>query len=220
MIKVMLSVVFIIFSFNIYAQKTGIEIGDIAPEIKLPNAKGDSISLSSFRGQVVLIDFWASWCGPCRKENPTVVNAYKNYKDKKFTIGKGFTVYGVSLDKTKENWEKGIADDGLIWTNVSDLQYWSSVAAKAYGVKGIPSNFLIDENGVIIAKNLRGETLELTLDKYIIKDPIQEFESALKQLNLEYNRLESSDQYANRKELKKLKKGIVSIEKTVDSLKK
>ena len=207
------------FSLNTFAQKTGTEIGDLAPEIKLPNPNGDSISLSSLRGQVVLIDFWASWCGPCRKENPHVVEAVNNYKDKNFSIGKGFTVYGVSLDKTKENWVKGIADDKLDWTNVSDLAHWACLPAKEYGVRGIPANFLIDKDGIIIAKNLRGDALPAMLEKYILKDPIQEFEAVLKSLILEYNRIADNEKYTGRKELKKLKKNIDSIQKTIEALK-
>lgn len=203
-----------------FAQKTGTEIGDIAPEIKLPTPDGDSVALSSLRGQVVLIDFWASWCGPCRKENPFVVAAYAKYKDSRFSIGKGFTIYSVSLDKTKENWVKGIADDKLTWTNVSDLMYWSCPSAKEYGVKGIPSNFLIDKDGVIVGKNLRGEKLEQALESYIVKDPAEEFEKKINDLILEYNKLIETEEYAGRKELKKIKKNIDSLEALVKSLRK
>jgi thiol-disulfide isomerase/thioredoxin len=202
-----------------YGQKTGIEIGDVAPDIKLPTPQGDTVSLYSLRGEIVLIDFWASWCGPCRRENPFVVRAYNEYKDKMFSSGEKFTVYSISLDKTKASWEKGIKDDKLVWTNVSDLAYWDCAPAKDYKVRGIPANFLIDGEGVIIAKNLRGEKLEAELAKIEIKDPVIEFEMALNELNLEYNRLSGSEKYADRKELKKIRKSINSLEKLVKQLK-
>ena len=110
------------------------------------------------RGKVVLIDFWASWCGPCRRENPNVVKLYEKYKDK------GFEIFSISLDKDKTAWIKAIKDDNLKWTNhVSDLKYWSSEAAKLYGVSSIPSTVLIDKEGRVIAKNLRGRDLELKM---------------------------------------------------------
>jgi len=136
-------------------------IGSMAPEISLPNPEGENISLSSLRGKVVLIDFWASWCRPCRVENPNIVAAYQKYKDK------GFTVFGVSLDRTKEAWVNAIKQDNLTWTHVSDLQFWNSVAAKDYGVSGIPFAVLIDEEGKIIGKNLRGKALTDKLEEVL-----------------------------------------------------
>ena len=133
--------------------------GSQAPEIDLPTPQGPKLALSSLRGKYVLIDFWASWCGPCRQENPNVVKAYNQFKDK----GKGFTIYSVSLDQDKGKWEKAIAADGLSWHHVSDLAGWSSVAGAAYGVKAIPQSFLLDPQGKIIAKNLRGEALAAKL---------------------------------------------------------
>lgn len=129
-------------------------VGQTAPDFTMNDTDGKPVSLSSFRGKYVLIDFWASWCGPCRQENPNVVKAYNEYKDKNFTI------LGVSLDKTKDDWEKAIKADHLAWNHVSDLQYWDNSAAKLYGVQAIPANFLIDPDGKIIAKDLRGEDLE------------------------------------------------------------
>jgi len=138
-------------------------VGQIAPEIALPNPKGDTVSLSSMRGKYVLVDFWAKWCGPCRRENPNVVKAYHKFKDK------GFDILGVSLDRTKEDWLQAIQQDGLVWTHVSDLKYFNSKAAADYNINAIPFSILVDPQGVIIAKNLRGPALEKKLEEVLGK---------------------------------------------------
>ncbi|MFA5971080.1 MAG: TlpA disulfide reductase family protein [Lentimicrobiaceae bacterium] len=130
-------------------------IGAAAPDISLTDPKGIERKLSSLKGKVVLVDFWASWCGPCRKENPNVVAIYGKYHDK------GFEVFSVSLDKDRDSWLAAIAKDNLIWPNhVSDLKYWKSAGAAAYGVTSIPFTILIDQKGKIVAKKLRGDELE------------------------------------------------------------
>lgn len=134
-------------------------IGVEAPDFTMNDAEGNPITLSSLRGKYVLVDFWASWCGPCRKENPNIVAAYNKYKDK------GFDILGVSLDRDKEAWLKGIEEDQLTWHHVSDLQYWQNEAARLYGVNSIPHSVLLDKEGKIIAKNLRGQDLEEKLNE-------------------------------------------------------
>lgn len=136
-------------------------VGKPAPEITLPDTEGQQVKLSSFRGKYVLVDFWASWCGPCRLENPNVVEAYDKFKNKNFTI------LGVSLDKSKAPWLKAIVDDKLNWTHISDLQWWSSVVVPLYNIQGIPYNVLIDPDGKVIAENLRGDELHQKLEEVL-----------------------------------------------------
>lgn len=132
-------------------------VGAVAPDIALSTPEGKVLKLSDLRGKVVLVDFWAAWCKPCRMENPNVVRMYQKYKSK------GFDVYGVSLDKDKESWVEAIKQDGLVWNHVSDLGYWNSAVVSQYEIKGIPLTYLLDKEGVIIGKNLRGQQLEQKL---------------------------------------------------------
>ena len=136
-------------------------VGKQAPEITLPDVNGKEVSLSSLKGKYVLVDFWASWCAPCRRENPNVVSAYNTYKDK------NFTVLGVSLDEKKEDWLQAIKDDGLTWTHISDLKGWQSVVVRTYMIQGIPTNVLLDTDGKIIARDLRGPELLSKLEQLL-----------------------------------------------------
>lgn len=144
------------------AQVIGLDVGDIAPEIDLPDAKGEKIALSSLRGTLVLVDFWASWCGPCTKEQPLLLKLHTAYPDK-------LSIYGVSMDTKKPLWTGAIAKGKLPWTNVSDLKYWQSPAVADYRLQSVPLNFLLDKNGIILAKNIHGKALEDKIKELVEK---------------------------------------------------
>jgi thiol-disulfide isomerase/thioredoxin len=151
--------------------ETGIHIGDRVPDIVLESPTGEKIPLSSLRGKVVLIDFWAAWCPPCRRDNPNLVRLYHQYKDKEFISGSGFAIYSVSLDRSKEDWTAAIEMDSLDWTShVSDLKGRQSPVIAEFEVRSIPFNTLIDGDGIILSVGLRGSHLEARLQE-LLKDP-------------------------------------------------
>ena len=151
------------------AQPTGLVLGNKSPEIKLTTTKGDTITLSSLKGKLVLIDFWGTWCAPCVEEQVDLARLYKKYKLASFTNGKGFEIYGVALEAKKPNWETLITKNKINWIQVSDLKFWRSPVAKAYNIQELPFNVLIDGKGFILAKNLHGKELEMEIGKNLIK---------------------------------------------------
>ncbi|MCC6721358.1 MAG: TlpA family protein disulfide reductase [Bacteroidia bacterium] len=147
-----------------------LKVGDKAPDISLPNNSNQIISLDSFKGQYVVVDFWASWCVACRKENQNLVRAFHKFKDKKLLNSKTIVFFSVSLDTDKEVWQKAIKNDKLIWANhVSSLKKWGCPSVTNYGISALPAGFLIDPNGIIISNDISGSNIETELEKILFK---------------------------------------------------
>lgn len=163
--KIFCFIAIIILTGSVYAQNTALKIGQVAPEISLPQPNGNTVTLSSLKGKLVLIDFWATWCAPCVKEQPELKAIYEKH-NRKVKAGK-FEILGVSLDKSKENWQKGIERFKIDWLQVSDLMFWKSPVAKDYAIEGLPFNVIVDENGKIAAINLHGTALDDFIDNYL-----------------------------------------------------
>ncbi len=165
--KIFLFFLIILFTENLFAQNNEIKAGNPAPEIALPAPDGQIITLSSLKGKLVLIDFWASWCPPCVKEQPELKALYEK-QSKNVKAGK-FEILGVSIDKNKENWEKAIKRFKIPWPQVSDLKFWKSPVTSDYGIEDLPFNVIVDEQGIIVAINLHGKKLEDFIDHYLDK---------------------------------------------------